>query len=176
VQIATGALNCFAREDSPANFHLPVGRAVLNGYAIARSQLIQPQSKKSYAAQAKRLGEVTLADKRLYTIFRTGGNGFTGQAWCSDDGKTWTKPTSLPCRGVALRERRLSKVLLACTTGRPGPVVVMLSVDGSAGNWSQISPILNGKSTNCMHFIEAESGKLLVVYDSVPYGWHEIPY
>jgi hypothetical protein len=52
----------------------------------------------------------------------------------------------------------------------------MLSVDGSAANWPQISPILNGKSTHCTYFIEVESGKLLVVYDSVPYGWHEIPY
>jgi hypothetical protein len=32
VQIATGALNFFAREDSPANFHLLVVRAVINNY------------------------------------------------------------------------------------------------------------------------------------------------
>jgi len=143
---------------------------------MARNQLIQPQSKKSYAAQSKQLGDVTLANKRPYTIFRTGGSGLIGQAWCSDVGKTWTKPTSLPYQGVALRKRWMSKVLLTCTTGRPGPVVVVLSVPGSATNRSQISLVLNEKSTHYMYFIEVESRQLMVVYDSVPYGWHEIPY
>jgi hypothetical protein len=119
---------------------------------------------------------VRLADKRLYAIYRTGGDGFIGQAWSSDDGKTWTKPTSTPYKGVALRVRRLSNGVLACTTGRPGPVVVMFSVDGSGANWSHITPIFNGKSTHYTDFIEVEPGKLLVVYDSVPYGWHAIPY
>jgi len=121
-------------------------------------------------------GLVRLADQRLYAIFRTGGSGFIGQAWSSDDGKTWTKPASTPYKGVALRVRRLSNGLLACTTGRPGPVVVMFNVDGSAANWSHITPVFNGKSTHYTDFIEVEPGKLLVVYDSVPYGWHEIPY
>jgi hypothetical protein len=119
---------------------------------------------------------VRLADKRLYAIFRTGGNGFIGQAWSSDDGKTWTTPTSTPYKGVALRIRRLSSGILACTTGRPGPVVVMFSADGSAEKWSHITPIFSGKSTHYTDFIEVEPGKLLVVYDSVPYGWYEIPY
>jgi len=121
-------------------------------------------------------GMVRLADKRLYAIFRTGGNGYIGQAWSSDDGKTWTKPTSTPYQGVALRVRRLSNGLLACTTGRPGPVVVMFNVDGTATSWSHVTPIFSGKSTHYTDFIEVEPGKLLVVYDSVPYGWHEIPY
>jgi len=121
-------------------------------------------------------GLVRLADKRLYAIFRTGGDGFIGQAWSSDDGKTWTKPTSMPYKGVALRVRRLSNGLLACTTGRPGPVVVLFNLDGSAADWSHITPIFNGKSTHYTDFIEVEPGKLLVVYDSVPYGWHEISY
>ena len=121
-------------------------------------------------------GIVRLADQRLYAIYRTGGDGFIGQAWSSDDGKTWTKPASTPYKGVALRVRRLSNGVLACTTGRPGPVVVMFSVDGSGANWSHVTPIFTGKSTHYTDFIEVEPGKLLVVYDSVPYGWHPIPY
>jgi hypothetical protein len=121
-------------------------------------------------------GIVRLADKRLYAIYRTGSDGFIGQAWSSDDGKTWTKPASTPYKGVALRVRRLSNGVLACTTGRPGPVVVMFSVDGSGANWSHVTPIFTGKSTHYTDFIEVEPGKLLVVYDSVPYGWHPIPY
>ena len=69
-------------------------------------------------------GIVRLADQRLYAIFRTGGDGFIANAWSADDGKTWTKPRSTPYKGVALRVRRLSNGVLACTTGRPGPVVV----------------------------------------------------
>jgi hypothetical protein len=121
-------------------------------------------------------GLVRLADNRLYVIFRTAESGFMGQAWSSDDGRTWTPPVSLPFKGVALRIRRLSNGVLACTTGRPGPVVVMFSVDGTGEKWSHITPIFSDMSTRYTDFIELEPGKLLVVYDSVPYGWQRIPY
>jgi len=138
-------------------------------------------------------GLARLADKRLYSIFRTGSDGFIGNAWSSDDGKTWTKPQSLPYKGVALRVRRLSNGVLACTTGRPGPIVVMFSLDGTGEKWSHITPIFEGKTehsdldrwpttdlrvgtTHYTDFIEVEPGKLLVVYDSIPFGWYEIPY
>ena len=120
-------------------------------------------------------GLVRLADKRLYTMFRTGGDAFIGQAWSSDDGATWTKPTSTPYKGVALRLRRLSNGVLACTTGRPGPVVMMFSLDGTGEKWSYITPIFGGKSTHYNDFIEVEPGKLLLVYDSIPYSWDAIP-
>lgn len=121
-------------------------------------------------------GLVRLADKRLYAIFRTGSGAFIGQAWSSDDGKTWTKPASTPYKGVALRVRRLSNGLLACTTGRPGPVVVMFSADGSGTNWSHITPLFGGRSSYYTDFVEIEPGKLLIVYDSGPYGDYEIPF
>lgn len=121
-------------------------------------------------------GMVRLADGRLFALFRTGGNGFIGAAWSSDDGETWTPPVSLPHKGVALRVRRLSNGALACTTGRPGPVVVMFSADGTGETWSHVTPIFTGKSTHYTDFVEIEPGKLLVVYDSVPYGWYNIPY
>ncbi len=76
---------------------------------------------------------------------------------------------------IALRVRRLSNGVLACTTGRPGPVVVMFSVDGTGAKWSHITPIFDGKSTHYTDFIEVEPGKLLVVYDRTPYGWNAIP-
>jgi len=121
-------------------------------------------------------GLVRLADRRLYAIFRTGESGYIGQAWSSDDGRTWSKPASTAFKGVALRVRRLSNGVLACTTGRPGPVVVMFNVDGTASNWSHVTPLFDGKSTHYTDFVEVEPGKLLVVYDKVPYGWHDIPY
>jgi len=119
-------------------------------------------------------GLVRLADKRLYVLFRT-GDGSIGNTWSSDDGKTWTKPASIPYIGVSLRVRRLSNGVLACTTGRPGPVVVMFSADGTGEKWSQITSLFEGQSTHYTDFIEVKPGKLLVVYDSTPCGWYEIP-
>jgi BNR repeat-like domain len=121
-------------------------------------------------------GMERLADGRLFAIFRTGGDGFIGVAWSSNDGRTWTSPVSLPHKGVALRVRRLSSGVLACSTGRPGPVVVMFSPDGTGETWSHVTPIFAGQSTHYTDFVEVEPGRLLVVYDSVPYGWYNIPY
>ena len=130
-------------------------------------------------------GMVRLADKRLLTIFRTGSKGFLGQAWSADDGKTWTPPTSVGYRGVAPRVRRLSNGVLACITGRPGPVVVLFSVDGTGEKWSNVTEIFSGLPTvhyqggrtskNYNDLIELEPGKLLVVYDSIPYYGSPIP-
>jgi hypothetical protein len=120
-------------------------------------------------------GIVRLADQRLYAIFRTGEDGYIGDAWSADDGKTWTRPRSTPYKGVALRVRRLSNGVLASTTGRPGPVVVMFSVDGTGEKWSHITSLFDGKSTHYTDFVELEPGKLFVVYDSTPHGWNAIP-
>lgn len=121
-------------------------------------------------------GMVRLSDGSLFAIFRTGGNGFIAAAWSSDDGHKWTSPVSLPYKGVALRVRRLGNGVLACTTGRPGPVVVMFSLDGTGKSWSNVTPIFAGKSTHYTDFVEISSGRLLVVYDSIPYDWYDIPF
>jgi hypothetical protein len=118
---------------------------------------------------------VRLADGRLLTVFRT-GIGNLGETWSSDDGKTWTPPIAAPFKGVAPRVRRLSNGMLALTTGRPDPVEVMLSVDGTGKEWTQPTTIFDGKSTHYTDFIEIRPGELFVVYDSVPYGWFEIPF
>ena len=119
-------------------------------------------------------GLVRLADKRLYGIFRTGG--FMGNVWSSDDGKNWTRPVSTPFKGVAPRIRRLSNGVLACTYGRPGPVTIMFSLDGTGEKWSHVTELFAGMSTRYTDLIEVEPGKVLVVYDSVPYGWNPVPY
>jgi hypothetical protein len=118
---------------------------------------------------------VRLADQRLYALFRTGSDACMGQSWSSDDGRTWTPPVSTALKGVAPHLRRLSNGILACTTGRPGPVTVMLNVDGRGGSWSHATEVFRGRSTCYSDLIEVGAGKLLVVYDSVPYGWQPIP-
>jgi len=119
---------------------------------------------------------VRLADNRLYVVFRTGGDGGIGNAWSSDDGKTWTSPTPIGFKGVAPRLHRLSNGALALSTGRPGPVVLRFSVDGTGEKWSHATELFTGMSSRYTDLVELEPGKLLVVYDSIPYGWHAIPY
>ena len=118
---------------------------------------------------------VRLADKRLHVISRAVG-GTMGQAWSSDDGKTWTEPVSTGIRGVAPRTRLLSNGVLACTYGRPGPVTIMFSTDGTGEKWSHVTEIFPDKSTDYTDFIEIEPGRVLVIYDSVPWGSKPIPY
>jgi hypothetical protein len=118
---------------------------------------------------------VRLADQRLYAVFRTGQDAFLGQSWSSDDGRTWSLPVSTGLKGVAPHLRRLSSGVLVCTTGRPGPVTVLFNEDGRGGSWSHATELFRGKGTRYSDVIEAEPGKLLVVYDCVPYGWQPIP-
>lgn len=120
-------------------------------------------------------GLVRVADGRLYAVYRTGSDGQMGQAWSSDDGATWTSPSPMPYKGVSPRMRRLSNGVLALTYGRPGPVTIMFNADGTGENWTNITPLFTGMSTHYNDFIEVEPGKLLLVYDSVPYGWNLIP-
>ncbi len=119
-------------------------------------------------------GLVRLSESRLYCIFRTGSGDYLGEAWSIDDGKTWTQPVSSGFKGVAPHLRLMSNGLLACTSGRPGPVTIMFSSD-EGKKWTGITPIFNGMSTRYTDLIEVEAGKLLVVYDSVPHGWDPIP-
>jgi hypothetical protein len=154
------------------------------------STIAAPDPKRfPWMAEATETALVRLADHRLYAVFRTAadptkGNRFRnglyheglGQAWSSDDGKTWTPPTPMPYEGVMPRLRRLSNGVLALSTGRPGPVVVMFSTDGTGEKWSHVTEIFPKTSTRYTDFVEVAPGKLLVVYDSIPYGWQPIPY
>lgn len=117
---------------------------------------------------------VRLSKDRLYCLFRTGGDGYMGEAWSVDDGKTWSAPVSSGFKGVAPHLRLMSDGLLACTYGRPGPVTIMFSSD-EGKTWTKTTPIFDGVSTHYTDLIEVEPGKLLVVYDSTPYGWKAIP-
>ena len=74
-------------------------------------------------------GLVRLSENRLFCLFRTGSDGYMGEAWSLDDGKTWTPPVSTRFQGVAPHLRLMSNGLLLCTYGRPGPVTIMFSAD-----------------------------------------------
>ena len=55
---------------------------------------------------------VRLADNRLHVIFRPCSGGTMGQAWSSDNGKTWTEPVLSGFKGVVPRTRLLSNGVL----------------------------------------------------------------
>ena len=120
-------------------------------------------------------GLVRLADRRLFVLFRTGSDAYLGKSWSADDGRSWSRPVSSDFKGVAPHLRRLAIGVIACTTGRPGPVTVRFSLDGSGAAWTHATEIFRGPGTRYSDLIELEPGRLLVVYDSVPYGWHPIP-
>jgi len=117
-----------------------------------------------------------LKDGRLYAIYRTSGHGMIGNSWSSDGGKTWTPPAPIGFQGVAPRLHRLSNGMLGLVTGRPDPVEFRYNPDGNGEHWSKPVVIFTGKSTHYNDFTEVAPGKLLVVYDSTPYGWNEIPF
>jgi hypothetical protein len=118
---------------------------------------------------------VRIADGRLYVIFRTGSGGLLARTWSTDDGKTWSAPESTSLQGVAPRLLLLANGALALTTGRPGPVMILLSRDGSGSHWTDATPLFSGMSTHYTDMVELSPGHLLVIYDNVPYGWDPIP-
>ncbi|MBV8829474.1 MAG: exo-alpha-sialidase [Acidobacteriaceae bacterium] len=118
-------------------------------------------------------GMVRLANGSLFVVFRTGQ--YLGYTRSLDDGLSWTKPQPTPFKGVAPRLRLLSNGMLALSFGRPGPVVLTVSSDGKGFSWSKPVEIFRGMSTRYTDFVEIAPGKLLMVYDSIPYGWNAIP-
>jgi hypothetical protein len=118
-------------------------------------------------------GMVRLRDGSLFVVFRTGG--YLGCTRSLDDGATWIQPQPMPFQGVAPRLRLLSNGMLALSFGRPGPVLVAFSRDGKGYGWSTPVEIFRGMGTRYTDFVEVAPGNLLLVYDSIPYGWNAIP-
>jgi hypothetical protein len=120
-------------------------------------------------------GLVRLRDGRLFVIYRTGSDGYLGTAWSSDEGRSWTPPALIPFKGVMPRVHLLANGILACSTGRPGPVTMLFNLDGTGKDWSHETLVFREMSTRYTEFVELAPGKLFLVYDSVPFGWKEIP-
>jgi hypothetical protein len=135
----------------------------------------QPQKKPPWMGDGGpgEAGLVRLSENRLYSIFRTGE--YMGETWSFDDGKTWSPPVSTGLKGVAPHLRLMSNGLLVCTFGRPGPVTIMFS-QNEGKKWAAITPIFKGRSSCYTDVIELETGKLFVVFDSLPgVGGNTVP-
>jgi hypothetical protein len=117
---------------------------------------------------------VRLRSGDLFSIMRTGSDGYMVQCWSKDDGKTWTPARSSGLKGVQPDLCLLSNGVLAVSFGRPGPVSVAFSEDGTGERWSHVTPLFEGRSTRYTGMVEVEPNVLLIVYDSVPEGWKPI--
>ena len=117
---------------------------------------------------------VRLADGDLFSIMRTGSDGFMVQCRSKDDGKTWTPAESSGLKGVQPDLCLLSNGVLVVSTGRPEPVSLYFSEDGTGENWSHATPLFEENSTRYTGMVEVEPNVVLVVYDSVPEGWKPI--
>ena len=127
---------------------------------------------------------VRLPDGRLFVVMRRGSNNVMYKAWSKDDGKTWTKPASIGFRGVEPAMLRMANGALALCTGRPDTIAVRFSTDDGE-SWGHATALTKGfenpdsprgrgqKSTCYTGLVEVEPGKLLVVYDHLPFveGW-----
>jgi BNR repeat-like domain len=128
---------------------------------------------------------IRLRDGRLLAVMRRGSNNLMCSAWSSDDGKTWSEPVSTGFRGVKPALTAMQSGILACSTGRPDSIAVRFSADGGK-TWTSQTELTKAyrvenpgkshatqKSTCYTGMIEVEPGKLLVVYDHLPFveGW-----
>lgn len=126
-----------------------------------------------------------LKDGRLLIVMRRGGDNIMYKSWSTDDGATWSKPSSLGFKGVEPVMIQMKNGLLALSTGRPGPIGIHFSADDGK-TWSERTVVADfpGKtdagipnhkqlSTCYTGMVEVEPGRLLVVYDHLPNvgGW-----
>lgn len=126
-----------------------------------------------------------LPDGRLFVVMRRGHNNMIYKSWSSDEGKNWSKPTSIGFRGVKPALTLMQNGLLALSTGRPDPISVRFSANGGL-TWTEPTGVTKGlanpegtkpqrmqKSTCYTGMVEVEPGRLLVVYDYLPFveGW-----
>lgn len=136
---------------------------------------------------------IRLKDGRLFMALRRGSDNQMYKSWSTDDGKSWSKPSSLGFKGVKPAMMEMSNGLVVVSTGRPGPIGVHVSEDAGK-TWGHFTPVADyavrqkaeaatalneghphrRQSSTCYTgLVEVEPGKLLVVYDHLPYaeGW-----
>jgi len=137
-----------------------------------------------------------LNDGRLMCIFRMGmapkGTSY-GQAWSSDEGKTWTTPISMP--GIFSVEPSLATLpdgTAVLSGGRPG-LSCWINRNGTGFGWDHIdlltlhnrfhpderieySEEFTGYQTTAYTTVIAlDAQTLLCIYDRIPLGWNGVP-
>lgn len=128
---------------------------------------------------------IRLKDGRLFVVMRRGSNNMIYKSWSKDEGRTWSQPVTIGFRGVEPAMMEMQDGTLALCTGRPDAIAVRFSVNGGE-TWTNTTGLTKGfehknpskphatqKSTCYTGMVEVQPGKLLIVYDHLPFvdGW-----
>jgi hypothetical protein len=128
-----------------------------------------------------------LKDGRLMCVFRLDSGVKYGQAWSSNDGKTWTE-------AIGMLDQFSVQPFLAVmpggavvlSGGRPG-IFFWINADGTGTNWKSIDfqalhnslhpseQIVRDHTTAYTHLVALDATHLLCIYDRVPFGWSTVP-
>lgn len=134
---------------------------------------------------------IQLSNGDLMAVFRVGGGLNLRRAYSHDQGRTWTKPESIPPLSVEPEMLRTHNGTILLATGRPG-IRLWLSTDPRAKKWNsidiveyhnrcmtnpayRISPLGRSSSTGWQTssytgLVEISPDKLLLTYDRDPEG------
>jgi hypothetical protein len=135
---------------------------------------------------------VRLADGELMSVFRVGGslNWKLRRSYSNDDGRTWSKPETIPAYSVEPKLVRTANGTIVLATGRPG-IGLWLSSDAKAQSWQHIDiaaihnsfsgdhsyrispldpehPEKMWQTTSYTGLVEIAKNRLLLVYDRDP--------
>ena len=143
-----------------------------------------------------------LADGRLMCVFRLTSFARYGRAYSDDDGRTWSDPVNIAPGSVEPSLQALGDGTVALSGGRAG-LFVWLDADGRGEDWQAVDIVahhnacrpddaidarqswvareemlrqgLHGFSSCYTELARLDDHTLLMIYDRLGLGWHQIP-
>jgi hypothetical protein len=129
-----------------------------------------------------------LKDNRLMCVFRLNSGAKFGQAWSSDEGRTWSEPQAMKdAFSVQPSLAVLQDGTVVLSGGRPG-LYAWFNLDGSGQDWQRVDirahhnachpkePITrDDHSSSYTEVVAVGDKELLFIYDRIPSGWSAIP-
>ncbi|MCX5660355.1 MAG: sialidase family protein [Planctomycetota bacterium] len=130
-----------------------------------------------------------LKDGRLMIVYRVGTALPFGQAWSSDEGKTWTRPVAMSnAFSVQPSLATFADGTLALSGGRHGLFLWLDPTGLGEGRWRRLSleehhnmtmpgePFdIPGQTTAYSEIVRIGPTSMLCIYDRIPFGWAAIP-
>jgi len=145
-----------------------------------------------------------LADGRLMCVFRLASFVPYGRAYSGDDGRTWSAPANISPGSVEPSLAVMPGGVVALSGGRLG-VFVWFNADGRGDRWQGVDVVahhnacrpqdaidpdsrkawtardemlrqgLGGFSSSYTELMPLDERHLLLIYDRLGLGWHQIP-
>jgi len=143
-----------------------------------------------------------LSDGRLMCVFRLTSFAPYGRAYSEDDGRTWSAPANIVPGSVEPSLAAMGRGTVALSGGRAG-IFVWFDVDGRGEDWQAVDIVahhnacrpgdvidarhswmdrgemlrqgLRGFSSCYTELARLDDRHLLLIYDRLGLGWHQIP-